>query len=192
MTTKKFLPNGSLESKGGFTLIEALLYIALLAMVITSAVGVTFMVLGNREKGISVAEAQENASLVYARISQNVRASDFVVRSGGTRTLFDINPGRLSLQMPSGQVTIDTYTKEVLLGNRTFTIRKLRFDDGSQVVDLTSDLVDVTQFVIRDRRQGTEPDTIKVEFTVQYFNPDQISLYDAQVLRIFTVNRRKN
>ena len=94
--------------------------------------------------------------------------------------------------MPSGQVTIDTYTKEVLLGNRTFTIRKLRFDDGSQVVDLTSDLVDVTQFVIRDRRQGTEPDTIKVEFTVQYFNPDQISLYDAQVLRIFTVNRRKN
>ena len=150
------------------------------------------MVLGNREKGISVAEAQENASLVYARISQNVRASDFVVRSGGTRTLFDINPGRLSLQMPSGQVTIDTYTKEVLLGNRTFTIRKLRFDDGSQVVDLTSDLVDVTQFVIRDRRQGTEPDTIKVEFTVQYFNPDQISLYDAQVLRIFTVNRRKN
>jgi len=134
MTTKKFLPNGSLESKGGFTLIEALLYIALLAMVITSAVGVTFMVLGNREKGISVAEAQENASLVYARISQNVRASDFVVRSGGTRTLFDINPGRLSLQMPSGQVTIDTYTKEVLLGNRTFTIRKLRFDDGSQVV----------------------------------------------------------
>ena len=89
MTTKKFLPNGSLESKGGFTLIEALLYIALLAMVITSAVGVTFMVLGNREKGISVAEAQENASLVYARISQNVRASDFVVRSGGTRTLSD-------------------------------------------------------------------------------------------------------
>lgn len=179
----------------GFTLIELLLYVAIFTLVVSIAMGVVFGVLASAEKQASIEETQEAALLARSRISNLMRSANAAVRTGppAQRSAFDVNPGRLSLTLSDGSSAIfDTYTKGVTLGGRTFSVRKLRLTLGVTPHDLTSDAVNVTAFMVRDRTQGSEPDNIKIEFAVERLNPDGSVLYQASDSFHSAVSRRKN
>jgi len=184
----------SMKSNDGFTLVEVLLYSALVALVLTAAVQLIFVVLENKEKNESVQAVEEHAELALARISQTVRQSADIVRTGPRKTVFDTNPGRLTVAMPGGtEIVFDTYSKSVSQGTRTFSVTALRrTQTGAASVDLTSGEVNVTQFIIRNRTQGTEPDNVKVEFTLASANPDNLLVRAASVVRNLSVSRRTN
>jgi CxxC motif-containing protein (DUF1111 family) len=70
-------------------------------------------------------------------------------------------------------VIIDTYTKDVTLSNgQIVTIRKLRIKEGALAYqDLTSDQVDVSNFVLRNLTKTSERKNINIEVTLEQLNP---------------------
>lgn len=85
----------------GFTLIEFLIYFALLAMVMGSVTIFAVDVVKSRNKTRIVAEVEQNARLGLSRILRSVRQAS-KLNTGASA--FDIDEGALSLEMSVGAV----------------------------------------------------------------------------------------
>lgn len=152
-----------------FTLIELILYIAILAIVMVSTIGFLWNVIGSSVRVKASTELTYNARLVLDNITRLGRGANDVVT---TSSVFAIHPGVLVLGYSTGDATFDTATKNITVGGQSVTIRKLRMKIGAAAaIDLTSDSVDVTNFIVKNRTRGTEPKNIKVEVTLAHVNP---------------------
>lgn len=180
-----------LAQRAGFTLMEVLLYVALSSIVIGGGTAIALRVLEDRAKHESVLEVQQLGELVVSRMQQNIRAADDVITASST---FGTHPGVLTLDFPGAgtDVIFDTYTTSVSFGGRMTTIRKLQMTDGgAAAVDLTSDLVDVTNFVLNDRTPGSETDNVQIELTIARVNLDNVPTYSAEQSFQTSVSIRK-
>lgn len=146
----------------GFTLIETLIYIAIIGVVLTGFVGYSINISNSREKAYVVEEVQSNARIALELISQKIRMADSVNTGSST---FDSDPGVLSLAMDAGSINP--------------TIFDLNTDDGilrikegaSSAVNITSDEVNFTNLVFTDQTGTSGRGNIKIEITVE-FNTD--------------------
>lgn len=154
-----------------FTLIELIIYIAIIAIVFVSTVGILWNVIGGSVRVNSSTEIAYSARLVLDNITRSCRnANDILIAS----STFDSHPGVLVFGNLEGDVTFDTATKNITVGGQSLTIRKLRMKTGAgSPIDLTSDKVDVTNFVVKNRTRGTEPKNVKVEVALAFVNPGQ-------------------
>lgn len=94
----------------------------------------------------------------------------------GDGSNFGVHPSVLALDFPGSNtdVAIDTYLKDIALGYENVQIRKLRLKEGLNTpVDLTSDRVNVTRFVVYNRTRFNEPKTVKIELTLEYIGSKQ-------------------
>jgi len=82
----------------GFTLLELILYIAIIAIVLTSMSQFAWNVIGVRTKSSTQQEASSTARLISERIKYEIRNADGL--NVGT-SVFNTNPGTLSLSNPS-------------------------------------------------------------------------------------------
>ncbi len=102
-TVRDFLFPGSRAQRSaipfcgaGFTLIETIIYIAILGMIAIAFVLFSVSVSGSRNKTYVVQEVQANTRMALEMISQKIRSADGINFNSST---FGINPGRLSLSM---------------------------------------------------------------------------------------------
>lgn len=154
-----------------FTLIELIVYIAILSIVLVSAIGFLWNIIGGSVRVSASTELTYSARLVQGNITYTGRNAHDVLTLSST---FDSHPGVLVFETSGGDVTFDTVTEEITVGGQSVTIRKLRMKTGAGLpIDLTSDKVDVTNFVVKNRTRGTEPKNVKVEVTLTYVNPGQ-------------------
>ena len=80
--------------------------------------------------------------------------------------------------MRNGTAVFDTYTKNVVIGGKSVDIRKLRLTENDNPVDLTSDHVNVKNFVLSSLAQGDGPESLEIYLTLSSVNPSQDPLYD--------------
>ena len=154
-----------------FTLIELIIYIAILAIVLVSAIGFFWNVIGGSVRVSASAELTYSARLVLDNISRSGRSANDVITGIST---FDSHPGVLVFATTGGDITFDTALKDITVGGQNVTIRTLRMKTGiGSPLDLTSDKVNVTHFVVKNRTRGTEPNNVKVEVTLAFVNPGQ-------------------
>jgi len=154
-----------------FTLIELIIYIAILATVLVSTVGILWNVIGGSVRVSSSTEISYSARLVLDNITRAGRGASDVLTGSST---FGSHPGVLVFGSAGGDITFDTTTKNITVGGQSVTIRKLRMKTGAgEPIDLTSDKVDVTNFIVKNRTRGTEPKNVKVEVTLASVNPGQ-------------------
>lgn len=154
-----------------FTLIELILYIAILAIVLVSTIGILWNVIGGSVRVSSSTELSYSARLILDNITRTGRGANDVLIASST---FDSHPGVLVFENPGGNITFDTAVKNITVGGQSLTIRKLRMKTGAgSPIDLTSDKVDVTNFVVKNRTRGMEPKNAKVEVTLAFVNPGQ-------------------
>lgn len=134
--------------KFGFTIIELIIYIGLTAIILVVSLNIAWQVVNNQTKQSALSEVQYVGTFALNTIAyQGSRASSL----GGS--VYLNNPGKIVLTYPSNpQVTIDTYDKQITVNATNITIKKLRIQIGvNPAVDLTSDRVHVTNFVITSR-----------------------------------------
>jgi len=154
-----------------FTLVELIIYIAILAIVLVSTIGFLWNVIGGSVRVSTSAELMYNSRLVLYKITRSGRGANDVLTANST---FGSHPGVLVFGYTSGDITFDTATKSITVGGQSVMIRKLRMKTGSSSpIDLTSDKVDVTNFVVKNRTKGTEPKNVKIEVTLAFVNPGQ-------------------
>lgn len=144
-------------NKKGFTLIEILIYIAIIGVVISGFIAFALSITGSRDKNYVVQEVQANGRMALDLISQKIKAANDVVSPG------EGNSGSsLELDMPSPDANL-TFSLSNGILNATET--------GSDPVLVTSDEVNVTNLTFTNLAPATEKDNIRIEMNIEYRNP---------------------
>lgn len=121
--------------------------------------------------GWLIKDSNEDSSQNYWFFSSREGATrpELFVQYQQVGSLFDAHPGILTLDFPgeNTNVVIDTYSKNLTLAGQSVTIRKLRLTQGASSYDLTSDRVNVAEFIVRNRTQSGNLQTIHFNLTIQ-------------------------
>ncbi len=174
-------------NKKGFTLIELLIYIGISLIVITSLLSTAWIVIQDQIKQERFEEVYSTGTFILDKISYLEKRANTLAGS----TVYDTNPGKITLTFTSNpSITIDTYQKDITIAGSTITITKLRWTEGSNPsIDLTSDRVNVSQFILKDLSSGSAK-TTKIDMTLESVNPTGSTVYGAQYTWSSTITKR--
>lgn len=159
----------------GLTLIELLIYIGITSIVLVVSISYAWTVIRDQHKQQLQAEVNYVGNFALDKIVDSTQRS----QSFGAN-VYGENPGKIILNYAAKpQITIDTYTKSIILGDKTVNIKKLRFSElGGAANDISSDRVNITNFLITNlSAPGTQ--TIKIDLTVSAVNPENLKQYEA-------------
>ncbi|MDP4008574.1 MAG: prepilin-type N-terminal cleavage/methylation domain-containing protein [Candidatus Peregrinibacteria bacterium] len=165
----------------GFTLIELIIYVAIASGVLVSVITFAWAVIGSGVKVDVSSELTQNGRFVLEKITQEIHAAEDVVIGSST---FGVSPGVLTLDLsgPNTDVVFDTYAKDVTVGGQVISITKLRMQDGTDpAVDITSDKVNLTNFVLTNLTRDTEPANINIEITLVHITTGEDPLRDRNL-----------
>lgn len=159
----------------GFTLIELVVYIAIVVVVLISVIGFLWnTVLGNIKES-SYQEVQQNSRFALFKISQEIKKS-----TGINSPLPGDSASALSLAMASS--TNNPTLIDVVDGQLRIT------KGGSEPQVLTSGLVKVTSLQFTNFSYPNTPGTIRVEIKAKHINPANRSEYIASISLKTTVS----
>ncbi|MBU1126577.1 type II secretion system GspH family protein, partial [Patescibacteria group bacterium] len=165
------LPTDNMQivsSKKGFTLIELVLYIAIIAGFLTTTIFFAMRVVEGGQRARIHAEVQQNLRVAMERIDREIRSAVDLNVAGST---FNAHPGVLSLEGESGEDPI------------VFDIQGgiLRLSKGaSGPYNLTSNDVEVTNFVVKNHSVSNRTKVIQIEMTVRYASTADSVAYDVE------------
>ena len=149
----------------GFTLIELVIYIAILGTVLLSFTYFGLNVAGTRNKVNVVEEVQANGRIALAVLSQRIRDATGVNTS---TSVFGANPGGgvLSLMMA------DVPTKNPTVFRLDAVSKALQIQEGTaNAIFITSLQVQVTNLVFTNLTSTGSRANIRIELTISYNNP---------------------
>jgi len=148
--------------QSGFTLIETLIYIAIVGMVVTSIVSFSLAVSSTRTKTYVVQEVQANTRIALEIIGQKIRMADSVDVASST---FGTDPGVLVLRMSDGSIDptiIDLDSDDGFL----------RIKEGSDSpLYLTSKQVVVDSLLFTNLTASSSHGNIRVEMNASFNDP---------------------
>jgi type II secretory pathway pseudopilin PulG len=173
--------------KHGFTLLEYLIYIGIVAMVLVAMLDFAWVLMNDQAKQEITADLNDLGVHSLDQMTYyGHRASSI-----SPTTVYNTNPGTLIFSFSSGpDVIFDTYQDNIMVGDIPVTITKLRMEEaGGSQVDLTSDRVDVTDFVITDL-SGVNSTTINIDLTFESVNPEESKVYESENSWSTTITRR--
>lgn len=167
--------------RGGFTLFETIISIALFIVLIGSFGGFVVSIQNSRISLQSEQEVDENIRLATSIISQKIRNATSV--NSGSST-FGTDPGVVSLSMADASVNP--------------TVFRLNQDNGillmqegsSQPVALTTDEVAITQLVFSLISSASEPENIRMTIEAQAQSTDNSYASFTHTIRTSTSIRQ--
>ena len=146
-------------SNKGFTLIETLIYIAIIGGIVVSFVGFTLNISKSRQKTFVMQEVQANARVALEAISHAVQSGSGINKSA---SVFDSDPGKLSIVVSNSALNptvIDLSTDDGVL----------QITEGNGVkMPITSNIVRVTNLSFTDLSSGSARENIKIGLTISF------------------------
>ena len=163
--------------KGGFTLVEMVVYVALFSIFISFALGFFWQMQQARIRSDIWREGKENAVQALELLKSQIRNAEGLDAPGSQ---LGENFSALSINTADGEALFDTYLKQVEIGGITLGINKLRLILPNQPPeDATSDHVTVTRFEVSDVGGGGIPTALQIRFALANVNPGSDPLYDS-------------
>jgi len=154
----------------GFTLLELLIYIAVISVILVAATSFAFQFLATRAKASAYQEVERNAQFALARIAAEVRQADGY-NAQGAGSNFGANPSTLSLVLSDG-------TKSPTVFSVTGGTLNVKQGAGA-TLPLTSSKVTVSEFIVDDLSTANGKSKLfRIHLKVT-FNSDSLSLYAA-------------
>jgi type II secretory pathway pseudopilin PulG len=157
--TDKNVQHQVLHKSGGFTLIETLIYIAIIGIVITSFVEFSISVSNSRGKAYVASEVQSNLRISMDLIKQRIREATDVVTASST---FSSDPSFLTLTMASS--TLNPTTIGLSSDNGVLGIK----EGSNATTTITSSEVSVTNLVFTNLTASTTRENIRIQMTIEY------------------------
>jgi type II secretory pathway pseudopilin PulG len=153
----------------GFTLIELIIYIAIVAGVITSLILYSISISDSREKSFVAQTVQSNARMALTLIAQKIRAANGVNTS---LSVFDIDPGYLSLSYGAAG------SNPTAIGlNQDDGLLEIK-EGASAPSIIISDLVRVTDLRFTRLTSAGTQETIKIYMTIEYNSDTESPIYE--------------
>lgn len=159
--------------KKGFTLLELIIYIAILSIIMVVVISFTWRIMKNTQSVENASEVVQTMRLVFNKFNQTIRQADEIVIESST---LNSNPGVLVVTdgVSGDQIIFDTYLKTIQKGGNDLEIRTLRVTSGSNpAIDLTSEKVKVTNLVFRNLVREKEPANINLQLTLENVHPGE-------------------
>lgn len=163
--------------KKGFTLIEFLLYTAIVAAVLLAAGAVTFNVLFGKAKLGALAEVSQGGRAAMEQISFTTRNAT-AINSPATGA----NAASLSLQVADS-----------IKNPTVFDVQNgiLRIKEGATAaVSITPSSLDITGITFTNASTATASSSLRIQLTVKYRNSTGRQEYNVQQTFYTTANRR--
>jgi Tfp pilus assembly protein PilW len=140
----------------GFTLTEALLYIAIVSIVLTSIVSFYAVVMSTDDRNQTVSALDQNGLQITEFISTSIRNASSVTNPTASQTASIIN----FLNSTNVQTTID------------LSEGVIRVDEGGTIYNLSSNNVTASDLSFKNLTPEDTKTTIKFQFKLTYINPD--------------------
>ena len=163
--------------KKGFTLVEVLLYLAILSIVVLAFSSFLFLSYTSRIRASVISEVEQQGDQTMTLITQNIRNAANVSSplSGST----------------SNSLTLTQYTAGVSptvfdqLGNT------MRITEGAgSAINITSNRVNVTNFSFQNLSRPSTPGNIQIKFTLTYASSSNRNEYSYSKTFISTASLR--
>ncbi len=153
------------RAKKAFTLVETLLYIALTSIVLTTMLGFISLIFTAREREQTVVELDAEGESIMQEIVQTARNSQAI-----NAPAIGVTAGTLNLDTISG--TIDPTIYALTGTNITAS------QGGGAAVSLNSGRVVASGLSFRNVSAAGTKGSVKIQFTLTYYNPDNVPNYN--------------
>lgn len=178
-----------LQKIGGFTLIEVLVYLAIVSGVLIMASTFAWNVIGGKAKSQSVQEVEANGRLIMERLVKEIRQARDINVSSSFNTNLALNPN-LKLSLVMKEASFNPTEFSVL--NNTLMINQ---GPGQSPVKyaLSSNQVMISDLTFHNLSYPTtNPKTknIKINLIIEHLNPDNRPEYTATASLETTVELR--
>ena len=175
--TYKFMFQVLSSKRKGFTLIEIMIYTAVVVIILAGVVNFAWNIIFGESKTSSWQEVQQNTRFTMERITQAVRSA-----SGINSPSMGNSADSLSLAMANPDLNPTVFD---LSGN------KIRLSQGtSGPYELTSDELEVTNLNFTNLSYPDTSGTVRIEMTIKHKNPGEIMEYEASINIFSSVSLR--
>lgn len=155
--------------QSGFTLIELIIYIAIVGAVVTALILFSLSQMQARSKQYALGEVQANGRVAMETMGERIRRAEGINVGGST---LGSSPGVLSLVMADAAVNPTVFRVES---------GQLVMEEGvSPAVSLTTGLVEIRSLVFRELSGGGARGNVGIELIVGYVNPSNDVYYEAE------------
>jgi prepilin-type N-terminal cleavage/methylation domain-containing protein len=154
--------------KRGFTLIEFLIYIAIVSLFLVLVSGFFWNIVFGNIKESSYQEVQQNGRFALTKIIQETKKS-----TGINSPLPGFSSDTLSLTIAAANLNPTVFK----LTNGKLTITK----GNGGTYELTSDQVKVSNLQFTNLSYPNTPGTVRIEMTIEYLNPSGRMEYQASI-----------
>ncbi|MEK7107005.1 MAG: prepilin-type N-terminal cleavage/methylation domain-containing protein [Patescibacteria group bacterium] len=170
-------PTSMWRGHNGFTLIEFLIYIAIVASLLTTLSALLYQLMGAQVKNQSIADVEQEGELVTQLMTQTVRNASGIN-----------SPARGASSSSLSIVTLASSTNPTIFDLSSGT---LRIKEGSSsAVSLTTSRVTASNLLFQNYSRTSTPDTVHIQFTLTRVNPEGRYEYNYSELFYGTANRR--
>lgn len=150
--------------KKGFTLVEMLLYLAILSIVVLAFSSFMFLSYTSRVKAAVIAEVEQQGSQTMSLITQNIRnAASITAPSPGSTS------NVLTLTEYTGALSPTTFDQSV-------GVMRIR-EGASTAVNIISNRVTAPNLSFQNLSRPGTPGAVRIEFTLTYINPSSRGEY---------------
>ena len=160
----------SKTQNSGFTLIELIIYLAIVSIILVSISYLTIDLISGQSSSQADQELIYGFNFITATLIKDIRLAQDIT---------SLSSGVLALTMPGDDVT---YSFD--LSNK-----KLTRQIGAAVADLHSDAIEVTGS-FSDRSYLGRAKNVGVDLSLNYINPDNLPQYNASTTASFSVELR--
>jgi prepilin-type N-terminal cleavage/methylation domain-containing protein len=158
----------------GFTLVELLIYIAIIGVLLVSMVGFLWTIVSGNIKETAYQEVQQNGRSTLTKITQEIKKATGVINPSPG---FSASSLSLSMADPNLNPTIFNLIDG-----------KLRITQRANSYYLTSDQVIVSNLQFTNLSYEDTPGTIRIEMTLERINPANRTEYQASLSLNSTVS----
>jgi len=163
----KILPHSFDQHQSGYTLIELLLYVAIVGAVLTSVTFFFGITLDARVKNQSILEVNEQGTAVMDAITQTIRNGNSI-----TAPTIGTSGASLTLVVPTGTLSPTIFN----LSSGAVQIK----EGAAALVPVTSSKVVVSSLTFKNLSRASTPGTVQVSFVISRLNPNNKNEYDYQ------------
>ena len=157
----------TLSHQTGYTLIELLLYVAIIGILLSSITVFFGMMVSARVKNQTIAEVNDQAAAVMDYMTQTIRnASSITSPTAGT------SGSSLTLVVPTGSLSPTIFS----LSGTTLQVK----EGTAAAVSLTSSDVQLSSLTFTNLTRSGTPGIVQISFTLNRTNPGGTNDYDFQ------------
>ena len=164
-------PTSNLQPNKGFTLIELIIYIGIVSIILVSISYLIIDLISGQSSNTARQEVNQNVRFISSVISRDIRAAQAIA---------SLSADTLVLTMPGDDIT---YNFDA--GNLDLT----RQIGAGPTEILNSNRLEISGS-FSDRSYSSRTQNVQVNFTVSYYNPDNLPDFNASTNSVFSVELR--